>query len=499
MKASAWIAAAAGLCLAGGAGAQTAPAWSGYARSAQHTAQAPARPQPMSKLHWHTPVDLQPDIVDGELLIHYASPMITAADTVIVAVKTGLTGGFRLEAHAGGDGALVWREATDFILPPHDWTPSFPANLAVGERLWFATAGATVTFRDTPDAATGTTGRRAFFGNAEYAANKATYDRSVMISTPITSDSAGNLFFGFVATGATPANLVSGIARLGANGVGTWIAASAAANDATISHVATNSAPALSPDRKTLYVAVSDGSAGYLLGLDSTTLAPTFKTDLIDPSSGARAWVDDDSSAAPTVGPDGDVFYGVLENPFPNHNDRGWLLHFDATLATSKTPGSFGWDATASIVPAKAVPSYAGGSIYLLMSKYNNYIGIGTGDGRNRIAILDPGATEPDPIIGSVTVMKEVETILGPTPSPGGPAGAVYEWCINTAVVDAASHTVIANAEDGHVYRWNLATNTLDEAMLLNPPRPEAYTPTVIGPDGTIYAINNGNLYALGK
>ncbi len=255
----------------------------------------------------------------------------------------------------------------------------------------------------------------------------------------------------------------------------------------------------LSHDRKTLYVAVSDGSAGYLLGLDSATLAPKFKADLIDPSSGNRAWLDDDSSAAPSVGPDNDVYYGVLENPFPDHNDRGWLLHFDATLATPKTPGSFGWDATASIVPAHAVPSYGGTSSYLLMSKYNNYLGINTGDGHNRIAILDPNATQADPIIGSVQVMKEVETILGPTPFPGGPAGAVYEWCINTAVVDGASHTVIANSEDGHVYRWNLATNTLDEMMLLNAPRPEAYTPTVVGPDGTIYAINNGNLYALGK
>ena len=33
----------------------------------------------------------------------------------------------------------------------------------------------------------------------------------------------------------------------------------------------------------------------------------------------------------------------------------------------------------------------------------------------------------------------------------------------------------------------------------VNPPRGEAYTPTVVGPDGTAYAINDGKLYALGK
>ena len=80
-----------------------------------------------------------------------------------------------------------------------------------------------------------------------------------------------------------------------------------------------------------------------------------------------------DSTASPTVGPDGDVYFGVLEDNFPSHNDRGWLLHFDRTLATTKTPGSFGWDDTASIIPRAAVPSYSGSSSYLVLTKYNNY------------------------------------------------------------------------------------------------------------------------------
>ena len=59
--------------------------------------------------------------------------------------------------------------------------------------------------------------------------------------------------------------------------------------------------------------------------------------------------------------------------------------------------------------------------------------------------------------------------------------------------------SVIVNSEDGTVYRWDLASNTLAEKIRLNRPRPEAYTPTIIGPDGTVYAINNATLYAIGR
>ena len=70
--------------------------------------------------------------------------------------------------------------------------------------------------------------------------------------------------------------------------------------------------------------------------------------------------VSDDGTASPMVGPDGDVYFGVLETAFGTHNARGWLLHFDATLPPARRPAASAGTTRASIVPASMVPSYAG-------------------------------------------------------------------------------------------------------------------------------------------
>ncbi|HUJ21526.1 MAG TPA: hypothetical protein VLX58_08405 [Bryobacteraceae bacterium] len=469
--------------------------WSSFAENAQHVALSGNGTQNLNQIHWQTPVDLHPQLSGDELLIHYGSPLITAANTVIVPVKTGTAGGFRVDAHSGTDGSLLWSLPTNYVLPPHDWTPVFGPVLSRKPRLYIPAAGGTVIVRETPDSATGTEILLAFYGLGNYHADPATYNANVVINTPLTSDPSGNIYFGFMVLGSTPVPLQSGIARISASGQGSWVSVAAAANDSSMTKVAHNCAPALSWDSKTLYVTVSNGSAGYLVSLDSTTLAPLAHIRLIDPKSGADAWVSDNSSASPTTGPDGDVYYGVLESPFPENHDRGWLLHYDATLTQTKTPGAFGWDDTASLVPASLVASYTGQSTYLLMTKYNNYANVG-GNGDNRIAVVDPHAAEKDPITG-VTTMRVVLGIEGPTPNP--PLAGVKEWCINSAAVDAVTKSVLANSEDGKLYRWDLTTNTLSQAVVLSSGLGEAYTSTVIGVDGTVYAINDAILFAVGN
>ena len=115
------------------------------------------------------------------------------------------------------------------------------------------------------------------------------------------------------------------------------------------------------------------------------------------------------------------------------------------------------------------VASYHGTSTYLLMVKYNNYASVG-GDGVNKLAILDPNDTQIDPVTGQ-SVMKEVLTIAGVTPDAefvnNGFPNAVREWCINTAVVDPATKSVLVNSEDGKLYRWDLTTNSFSEVITL--------------------------------
>src|SRR5271170_4943056 len=90
-----WIACVA--ILAPTAFAQTG-AWLTHSHDEQHTALSTVESQPLDAIHWHVPVDLDPP--KGEIFIHYGSPLVTAANTVIVPVKTGANS-FRVEAHDG--------------------------------------------------------------------------------------------------------------------------------------------------------------------------------------------------------------------------------------------------------------------------------------------------------------------------------------------------------------------------------------------------------------
>ncbi len=482
-----------------------AQTWSTYAGNPQHTADSTVASQPLLSVRWSTPVDLNPQLVDDELLIHYGSPVFTTDDTVLVPVKTGATDGFEVQALDTTNGSVKYTLNTDYSLPPHNWTPTYQPTLTPSQRLYYAGAGGTVYFRDTPDLASGASGQVAFFGNSTYLSDRTDFNTNIHINTGIVSDALGNIYFGYYNNGG--ANLpggvgtVGGIARVAPNGQTTFIPVTTAAGDSSITQVALNCTPAISNDGSTLYIATTGTTKSALLALNTTTLARVGKQVLTDPFSGINTSQPSDGSATPMVGPDGDVYYGVFESSFGANHARGYMLHFSGNLSSEKTPvGDFGWDDTASVVPASLIPSYHGTSTYLIMTKYNNYAGIG-GDGINKVAVLDPNDSQTDPQTGR-TVMKEVLTIAGPTPDPdnitASTPNAVREWCINTAAVDPLTDSILVNNEDGVLYRWDLATNIFTQQFRLTSGLGEAYTPTLIGPDGTVYAINDARLFAVG-
>ena len=490
---------------AGRVPASATKGWLGFGRSPSHDGQSLIPSQPLDQIHWSAPVDLDPQYSGSLLFVHYGSPMATPHGTIVFPVKTGATGGFEVQGRDCAGGALVWSTSTDYVLPPSDWMPSVGCTLTPANKVAIPAAGGTILLRSDADAPSASVLRRAFFGLPSYFVDQATYDANVFIDTPITSDAQGNVYFGFAVLGATPAGLSGGIARISASGAGSWVSAAAVSGDVSIQKPVYNCAPAVSRDGASVYVAVNDvaGSGtgvGYLLKLDAATWALQAEVRLKDPLAPSNdALLPDIGTASPCVGPDGDVYMGVFGNPFSANHYRGWMLHFDGALSQAKLPGAFGWDNTAAIVPAAAVPSYVGPSGYLVLTKYNHYAG--AGDGVNKVAVLDPNTSMIDPVTG-VSVMNEVLTIAGPTPDADQIANypnAVREWCINTVAVDPLRRSALVNNEDGKLYRWDFVTNTLTESIVLTAGIGEAYTPTMIGSDGTVFAINNATLFAVGR
>jgi hypothetical protein len=473
--------------------------WTGFANDAQHTGTAPAAPQPLRSIHWSVKVDHKPSCCDDGPIAH-ASPMITPANTVVVPVRLGPSKGFVVKAFDGADGTRVWTMPSNYT-PPLDavdeWPPPMPASL-VGGGVAVAGAGGTVLVRTSADDASSPVRRVAFYGIDEYRAHTAAYKSAVQITTPLTTGPDGSLYFGFSAASGAPGGLRNGVARISPSGEGSWVSARKLAGVHKVTRIALDCAPAVTADDRHAYVTVVTGQKGRLVGFDATSLKARYRHRLKDPQTHTWAEISGSSTATPTIGPDGDVFYGVLGNPLTKHDVRGWLLHFDSALRTLKTPGSFGWDSTVSVVPASSVPSYAGGSSYLLVSKYNNYAVGPHGDGRNEIALLDPHAAQKDRF-SHVQVLREVRTVLSPVHPPHTPKGSRYEWCINSIAVDPVTGSAIANNEDGHLYRWDLDTGELVDSIRLGPAAGQAYTMTVVGPDGTAYGMTDAVLYAVGS
>ena len=54
-------------------------------------------------------------------------------------------------------------------------------------------------------------------------------------------------------------------------------------------------------------------------------------------------------------------------------------------------------------------------------------------------------------------------------------------------------------SSDGYLYRWDLVTNVASQRIRLTSGIGESYTPTAVGADGAVYAVNNAVLFSIGR
>jgi hypothetical protein len=475
--------------------------WAGHGGNPSHTAISSVPARNLDGIAWQVPLDLNPRYSGNSLLIHYGEVCVTNQNIAIIAVKQNLNDGFKVKGYKS-NGANLWSENTDYSVPPQGWIPMcsptlvFTRGLLADPMVAYPMGGGRVAFRSA-HSQTATPVVHAFYGDNVFNANQSAYLNNIKICTPLTTSPDGSIYFGFVALGNTPANLTSGLGKIDKDGNGSWIPAATLSGDAGVAQMKYNAGPALDAKGQSLYCTTNSGSGGrgYLVRVDPITMQVLSRVRMLDPRNGNDAPVDNEGTASPLVGPDGDVYQGVL---LGSNHCRGMLLHYNRDLSQTKIPSAFGWDDTPSIVPSSMVGGYTGTSNYLLFCKYNNYAGCG-GTGINRVAVVDPNALETDTILNLPT-MKVVDSVASPTPDDEFPnvPGAVREWCVNSAAVDVAKSCIIVSAEDGVLYRWNLQTHGITASIRLTPGIGEAYTATAIGPDGRIFAVSNATLFAIG-
>ncbi|MBI1747993.1 MAG: PQQ-like beta-propeller repeat protein [Acidobacteria bacterium] len=444
--------------------------WPQWAHDPQHTSfLSDVTGQPVSAIRWSLDIDNtvppEPRIIE----IHYASPLIDATNTIYMTKKerTPDLVIHRKVMKITSTGSILCNYESDYVPPPSAWEPVFHPVLVNGN-LYVPGARGVLHVVDTADCTRIDT-------LSPYEMPEDPTIRQQLLTTVFVAgapmlDDAGNIFYTMLVRAGAPLGLENQLVKI-------------SGEDGTISTVtveelmgepaflpALNAAVAVAPDG-TIYMGVRKPGIipnGWLVAINADL---TFKWKGSMSSDPARvAIINDLSSSCPVVGPDGRVFYGGVNT---NEQSAGYLYAFSPS---GEFLGSFdfGWDITPAIYPdPDGDPTH-----YHLVQKYNRYL-----SRRYYMVSIDPNTME-----------RECQWEL-----------VGREWCINAPAIDKDG-AVYTNGEDGYLYRltgmYPAADGSCNPQMTrisLDRARDAAYTPLALGPDGTVYTLNNGRMFAVGN
>ena len=228
---------------------------------------------------------------------------------------------------------------------------------------------------------------------------------------------------------------------------------------------------------------LNDG-CGVLVPIDGSLEACQIGAPIgIEPSTGMRpaGYISDKSSSTPVALPDGGVLIGA-ETTY--NGDRGHTFKFDRDGKPAGT-FDFGWDSTPAV--------YAHGDTYSIILKDNHYVTHGPFNITQLDANMHVEWTYRNTT--TQTCARQPDGTVQCADKGDHPNG--FEWCVNAPAVDS-NGTVYVTSEDGNFYA--IGQGGVERArVFLNLALAAAYTPLSIDPAGRIYAMNNGQLTALGK
>lgn len=200
----------------------------------------------------------------------------------------------------------------------------------------------------------------------------------------------------------------------------------------------------------------------------------------------------DAGTSSPVVLPDGSVLYGA----YTRYNwSRGHLFKF-GPRGEFLAAYDFGWDITPAVFPRSGT--------YSVILKDNHY-DVGSYCGDPKLCPRETAAYDLVSLDANLSVQwryRNVNTLSCARLSDGSlscvsdhPDG--FEWCVNQPAVDGGG-VVYANSEDGFLYAVG-PDGALLRRIFLNLAIGAAYTPVSIGPNGIVYAQNDGHLFAIGN